>query len=299
MKKRYKIAVGLAAVAGLAFLCGTAYVVNKLPSPRALSKALDAVGAPATKTSDAATAAASATRLADATPASDSDSDSDSKTSPETLKLALLNLTTADKTDVRVCENLGHSQVVGPDGKVKFLSMDAMLAPERQDSLAEAFRYPVITLFQDEDFASLIRDVAQPEANTKDKAERDSFFEKVGFYARATKTVAKMYARKDEFEAMGDRANHLAVIAKLALRKPELVGTTALMDMCEHMERAAGETNRAGVKADREQLLALLAEHGVKPSEIDFDPESYMKFKAGFSGGKLAFILSDSETKAP
>jgi hypothetical protein len=294
MKKRYKIALSVVAIGCLASLGGTAYVIDQLPSPRKLSQALDQVGAPqstpttvATTPSAAPTAAAAKGGAAPTT------------TSPETLKVALLNLTTADKTDVRVCENLGHSRVVGPDGKLKDMNIDALISPEaRTDSVAEAMRYPIITMFQDEDFASLIQDVATPEAHSKDKAERESFFEKVGFYARATKTVAKMYARKNEFEAMGDRANHLAVLAKLAIRKPELVGTTALMDVCENMQRTLGETDRADVKAERQQLLALLAEHGVKPSEVDFDPEAYMKFKAEFGGNQLSFTLTDKEAKA-
>ncbi len=296
MKKRYKLALALVAVSGLSFLGGTAFVVNQLPSPGQLSQSLD--GPPPVP----ATNAAPTSQVGPTPPTAAETAASPEqveRTSIKSIKAALLSLTTADKTDVRVCENLGRSRLADETGKMKNVDLEDFISPEsRQDSLAEAFRYPMITLFQDEGFSGLLHDVASEEANTGDKADRDSFFSKVGFYARAAKTVASMYARKEEFEALGDRANHLAVLAKLALRKPDLVGTPALMDICERMEGTLGDVDRDSIRAERKEVLALLAENGVNPMELDFDPNEYMKFKAELTDNKLTFSLSDKDMPA-
>lgn len=288
MKTRYKIALGSVALGTVVFLGGTAYVVNDLPSPRAISRTLDSI--PLTP---AAPALGTETDKSVDNQIQAEEATVPKNTDMKTLRQGLAQLTGAEVSDIRVCENLGRSKMFDPKTGKYADDFDAFLKPEgRQDSVAESFRPVVVTLFSDEKFSELMQDItAQP----KDKEEAESFLDKIDFYARAASTVAHMYGRKAEFEALGDRANHLSVLAKLAVLKPELVGTQELMDACERIQSSMSNQEPVDVKAERKEILALIAQHGVKPAQLDFEPDQFMKFKASFKENSLSFTISDKE----
>lgn len=293
MKTRYKIALGSVALGTVVFLGGTAYVVSDLPSPRAISRTLDNIPLKTpteTKVTEDAVPTGAQAETADETAPKNTDL--------KTLREGLVQLTVADPADIRVCENLGRSKMFdGKSGKEADVDFDAFLKPEgRQDSVAESFRPVVVTMFRDEQFSELMADISsKSNLETAGKEEAESFLDKIDFYARAASTVAHMYGRKAEFEALGDRANHLSVLAKLAVLKPELVGTQELMDACERIQSSMSNQEPVDVKAERKEILALIAQHGVKPAQLDFEPDQFMKFKASFKENSLSFTISDKE----
>jgi hypothetical protein len=128
-----------------------------------------------------------------------------------------------------------------------------------------------------------------------DKAEKDSFLKKLGFYTRAASTAASLLNRKKHFEGLGDRAIHMSVLARIAVLKPEVMESANIRGICEDMERSIIAGEKPSIKKEREKILALLNDVGLTPQEIQFDPNMYLNFDVQMNDNNVSFSLGGKE----
>lgn len=206
----------------------------------------------------------------------------------------ILTLMNEDPRDIRVCDHLGQSKV---DPKKKHFEFDDILSDERNDSLTEAYRAPLKAIFQEPHVTELFQELfaLDPELEGKSKAEKDGIFEKIGFYSRVAKVGLALRSQKEYFENLGDRAVHLGVLAKIALLKPEMKNSTALVDYCRVIENPENVTTRAALADERKKILDLILESGLKPADLDFDPKNWVRFsvETGKDGLKVSLQGND------
>lgn len=289
MKRFLKITLVVGAVVLLVGLGGLGWLISKLPSRTEIAGAVK--GASSTiapvraPTPESQSSAADPSKGGADTAASAGTGNGEKKD----MGLAAIHaLMSEDPRDIRVCANLGRSRI-DVRKKDASLPLDQALGPERDDSVTEAFRWPLRAMFQDPAVTDLFHEIESLDSSVRDqsKEERESFFQKVGFYSHVAGAAASLYSRREQFEAMGNRAQHLGVIARLALLKPELKDSARLTDFCRQVENVDAPLDHDSVVRERKAVLALLSENGVKPADIGFDPEDWIKFsvesdKAGF-----------------
>lgn len=295
MKKPVKILLSLVALLACALLALMLFVVDSLPGPKEIARAVKtkrqaAKSATASQAIDAKTTTATESLQAEEA-AEELTPEEQKKAAQEKIIMAFLD---EDPTDIRVCENLGN-----PSNNLKRMK-DADFEkifgnPERNNPNAEAFRVPLRAIFQDEHLSSLLKDVMAENPSKMDDEEKSSFLQKIDFYGRATYTAAHLYARKKDFETLGDRSIHLSIIAQLANKKPELLENGQLRDACESLQKSIALNDKVDIKSERRDILKLIDEAGLKPADLDFDPDSYLNFKTKISDKQLMFTLDDKD----
>jgi hypothetical protein len=218
----------------------------------------------------------------------------DQEEKKEQVKETLITFMNEDFDDVRVCENLGKTEYFEWKKSGKDFSFDQMMKDtERDDPFLEALRTPLKAVFQDKNVKPLLQEVFDLEAQNLTEEEKDSFFEKVGFYSRVANAGVNLLRRRSYFESIADQAMHLGVLAKMAKLKPEILADTELTDLCQEMEEVMVGEDEIDVVSERAKIKILIAKYGFKNEELDFDPDSYIKFKVNFSDKGLNFSLND------
>ena len=285
-KKWAWIVSGTALALLVAFVC---FVFSQLPSKRELTRALTESEAPTTVAAAAPQPSGSpSTGAVAADPAAPQTGPAEALAKAEEKRRQarmLVMLTEEDRRDNRVCSQLGQSKL---DLTKKDLSFEEAFSEDRTDSIKEAFRIPMREIFQEPHLTALLQEVIEidPQFEGKSDSEREGFFEKIGFYSRVAATGAALYANRQKYEDLGDRATHLSKLAELVVRKPELKDSTAIQDYCRAIESPETVPDRAGLVAERRKLLDLIAQAGLNPADLNFDPDDWIRFKvdAGKNG---------------
>jgi hypothetical protein len=206
-----------------------------------------------------------------------------------------------DPRDIRVCDHLGNSKpdsVSRLSNKDNPYTVDELFGQERTDPLLEAYRVPLRAIFQEPSVADLLREVNGYDTeglDGKSESDRESFLGKVGFYARVARASANLVANKGTYEKLGDRANHLTVLAKLAIEQPKLRDDARVMDFCRKIQNDPNPPTSEALHAERTELLGLIADLGMKPKDVDFDPEDWTKFALKQTGNSLSISLSGKD----
>ncbi len=265
-------------------------LVDSLPGPKELAQA---VAAPPTKTPHETHDIGVADKTTAKTDSTTEPTDSKSQDNNKDIVLAFME---EDPADIRVCDNLTQSKMFEQQKNNKEMSFDDLFKDtSRTDPIAEAMRIPIKTIFQDEAVTSLLGDVLKVDTSKMNTAQKDSLLDKLGFYTRAATTAASLLSRKKQFEALGDRAIHMSLLARIAILKPEKLESLNLKGLCEDMERSIVNGEKTSVKQERKKILALIQEAGLTPAELKFDPEQFLNFEVKFSQNSLMFNLSGKE----
>ncbi len=216
------------------------------------------------------------------------------------LKL-MLALIDEDPRDTRVCNQLGQSaagaRLAQAPAAEEHYSFEDLFGADRSDSLLEAYRMPARAIFQEPAVSDLIREVGSygAEIDAKSETEREGFLSKVGFYARVARAGATLVANRRKYEELGDRATHLSVIAKMAMANPKLRDDSRIMDFCRKIQGDDSPPTPENLRAERQELLSFLESAGMKPKDVDFDPEEWTKFSVKQTGGQLSISLSGKD----
>lgn len=304
-KRKVLIALGvLASAVAILVLVGMASVINMLPGPKAIAKKLSGPP-PAAASSVASTEVAPTTATTSAMTTSAAE-----VTTPETpeqksvreKKIAdqknealLAKLLSEDPTDIRVCDNLGRKQLSKED-ILKERDFNEMMS-DRDDPMNEAFRYPILQVFNDPNlrsFLSEVKDIKQ-KTDSQTQEEKESWLEKAGFYSRLAYTAGRVYARKSEFEHMGNQAQHLSALARLAALKPEVAAGGQLQTLCRSIQGKARDGQTSDLISDRRELIEIFRSAGVDPKTVGFDPKKWIHFTTKFDKKNFSFNLSDDE----
>jgi hypothetical protein len=198
--------------------------------------------------------------------------------------------------DIRVCENLGRSPIFEKtkEGN-KDLGYEMFFEDnERRDSIAESYRLPVRSVFQNEYLRELMREIMSYENAPNKNAEAENLMNKVGFYARATRAAAEVYENKEKYEYIANRAAHLGVIARVAMLRPSQANNSDVLKFCEDLENSIKSNQKVDIREERKEVLKLIREAGLTLKELDFNPESYVKLKTEISKNGLNFSLTGS-----
>jgi hypothetical protein len=211
----------------------------------------------------------------------------------ENLK-AMIN---EDPSDNRVCNNLGVSKYFhhkGAAARSKLLE-EAFAQESRDDSVVESFRIPMRTILQDEKVVDLFKEIEEIEAQGFSENEKKSFMDKIGFYSKLAYTAAHLYSRKDEFEDVGNRAIHLGVIAKIAALKPKFAEDPQIKSFCNDIQNSITERRPADIREERLEIMKALEHAGLKPADVDFDPQQFIKLRINHTKDKFEISLADRE----
>jgi|GEM_PF-6881103 len=287
--KKWLIAVFLVgAVGALVILL---VLVDSLPGPKEIAQVVDAPATPKPhETHDIGVAEKAEAKVGnnEATP-----TDSKSQDNNKDIVLAFME---EDPADIRVCDNLTQSKMFEQQKNNKEMSFDDLFKDtSRTDPIAESLRIPIKAIFQDEAVTSLLSDVMKVDTSKLNKAEKDSLLDKLGFYTRAAKTAASLLSRKKHFEALGDRAIHMSLIARIAILKPESYEALNLRGICEDMERSIVNEEKISVKQERKKIMALIQDAGLTPADLKFEPEQFLNFDVKMSDNNVSFSLSGKE----
>lgn len=216
----------------------------------------------------------------------------DEKIKEKTKEEFIFDLLNEDTQDIRVCENLGKSASLKKNKNFDVELGDIFLEGSREDAFVESFRIPIKAIFKDPKLSILLRELLDVKASSLNQAEKDSFLEKISFYSRITKVSAHLYSQKAEFENLGDHAIHLGVLAKLAHLRPDLAQNDEVRSLCDDIETSIKNKKLFDIKKERGSVLSLIKKAGLKPSDLDFAPDEFIKFNMEVSKKGLTFNLS-------
>ena len=274
--------------------------ISRLPSPREIGRKFREVSAPASAPPVPTPSGWVSLAIASPTPTptlGDAPRPDGAKAAAERARERnmILALVAEDPRDTRVCEQLGQTRSK-PLEKNRNLTADDIFGPDRTDSLMEAYRMPLRAIFQEPVVAELIQEVdGYGEAiDEKTEAEREGFLSKVGFYARLARMTGTLIANKEKFERLGDRASNLAVLAKLALLSPALRDDSSVVDLCRRIQSAETEPTLESIRAERREISALLSAKGIKPEDVEYNPESFTKLSIKREKNNLTIGLTDN-----
>lgn len=304
MTKR-KVLNVLGVLSGLALtvvIAGFASLIAALPSPTDLVKKLPAKSQESVPAQpDLPHAVTSATESATtasvealAQPETSEEKEKREKKELDAKNEALFEqLLTEDPSDIRVCDNLGRTQLSRED-LARERDFHEMMSG-RDDAMNEAFRSPILQVFNDPNLRSFIDEVKDIKSKTENQteAEKESWLEKAGFYSRMAYAGARVFARKSEFEHMGNQSAHLMALAKLTALKPEIAANGQLQTLCRLIESRAKEGEASDLVSDRKAVVEIYRQAGVDPKTLGFDPSKWIHFTMKMDKKSLAFNLSD------
>ena len=218
-------------------------------------------------------------------------------------------------SDTRVCENLGNPvnpslgsgtpslpntapDPASPSPK-SGASFDAVLSAPRTDAVAEAYRMPLKAVFQDPDLAPIFREIRDVQAETTGESanQKESFLDKLGFYQRVVAAGSNAMDRQEQYEELGDRANHLATLARLALLRPTFASDARVTDLCRRIESAgASRLSSDDIRSERADVIGLLRDFGVNPADVGFAPNQWTKFHLQADRNGIHFTMNNEAT---
>lgn len=281
------------------FLLAGVWIVSRLPSGREIVRTLNHAEVQQAPENAAKPTVDSTSDLTDVrrTSASKSTEEPASNNKKEHLR-KIISLIDEDPKDIRVCDHLGETKL-DTSAKNPNITFDDFFASERTDSILEAYRIPIRAVFQHPSLAELFREGNGYERELEGKTERfrESFLSKVGFYSRVARAGVALYSNKETYERLGDHATHLSIIAKMAHIRPALRENARIMDFCRTIQENHAPLTVEKIRDDRRELLGLIEEAGLKPSELEFDPEDWTRFSMKAENRQLSFSLHGKEPK--
>ena len=199
--------------------------------------------------------------------------------------------------DIRVCENLGQSKNFSDQNNIQFEKL--FIENDRTDSVAEALRIPLKSIFQQDYMQSLFDEVFRYENETSrlDKKEKESFLQKAGFYSKVAWTVGQLYKDKAQFEKLTDRSSHLMLLTRIAMLKPELANDPQIKDFCYQLQNSIAENQAVDLKEERKEILKIIDYAGVTVEQLKFDPNKFTEFKMKSDKEGFSFSLSNQPEK--
>lgn len=198
-------------------------------------------------------------------------------------------------TDIRVCQNLGQTQYFEQKNKKGIGFEEFFGGDQRRDSVAESVRFPMKAILQDENIRPLMQEIFDFRQMGLSKEEKKGFMEKVGFYTRLAAATAQLYQNKSHYEYLANRAVHLGIVAKIAALKPELVSDPAITNFCQDLQGSIQQNQSVDLRAERQEIIKLIEDSGLSYKDLDFDPESFVKFKIESSSNGLSIEMSDRQ----
>ena len=221
----------------------------------------------------------------------------DAKLDSQAQDEMVFRLLDEDPQDTRICDQLGRVPMAEKDLNQGDLPYELVLGANRENAVYESFRYPIRTIFQEPTVRALLVEVRDLKRKSFDsEKDKETWLERAGFYARAVVAINQLHAHTPQYEAMGNHASHLYVIAAAAARHPEIATHAGVQDLCRRFEASARQGEApTDLVAERREVLDLLHQEGIEPASIGFDPKSWIKFKTTNDHGQFSFSLSDKE----
>ena len=211
--------------------------------------------------------------------------------------VALLKRLIEDDNYLSVCENLREKSAYNVGADKAEVDFDSLFEERNNnDPILDTFRYPLIQVFKDESLAMLMGEVLKPELVKAQEKERSSMLEKMNFYAKATATVIRLRSRKSEFEQLADRSEHLRVFAMVSQLKPDLAFDSSYLESCNSLQDSImNNDEKIDIRKEREQIISMIKRNGLKPSDLNFNPESFTKYEVKLSKDGLTFSLDSDD----
>jgi hypothetical protein len=196
---------------------------------------------------------------------------------------------TEDFSDIRVCQNLSklHDKAKSVKTGLDQDFMDALGKNDRENSLQESWRTSLKYVFQQDSLKKLFQDLVVYDDVPKN--ERSSMLEKLGFYTKAAKAVYDLYTKKSDIENFANHSYHLSILAQVVNQKPELANDPHILDFCYQMQNSMAAKKLVSPQEERAEVLSLIDYAGLKPTDLNFDPNQYIHFQAKVDKKTLEF----------
>lgn len=122
-------------------------------------------------------------------------------------------------------------------------------------------------------------------------AERndETLVEKAQFYSSAYAAFMDMKDHQTDIESILDRSYLFLGLNNLVAKKPELVNDLRVQNFCAATEQLFNEGTPVDFQSEKNHFLSLLQDSGIKPSEINFNPEYKSNILFNFDGKALTF----------
>ncbi len=222
------------------------------------------------------------------------------------LLTRLLELGAEDPKDIRVCDHLGQTALPVEQNTLESKDiLRGLFSQDRTDSVSEAFRIPMREVFSNFAVRELLSELRELEGNAflgSRRGEWRAFFEKVRFYVRVGWAAMRLNSHRTRLEALGNRAMHLYALTRLAQLKPELMRSSALIDVCQEILSRSRAPSHAEIVRERNEVLKHFKSARVAPEQIGWSPEQWIELQvqARKDGFKLNLIkLGEGQTPSP
>lgn len=202
--------------------------------------------------------------------------------------------------DLHVCENLGKTKFFNKENpeKNKFDIGEIFGEENKEDSVAQTIRFPIRAIFQDPSISPLLHEILDLSKKNIPHDEEKSFLEKINFYSRVTYAAAQLYNKKSEFEYLGNRAQHLQLIAQIAAQKPELANDSGLRNFCESLQNSIINGQKIDLIEERKEILKLISYSGLTNQQLGFNPNNFIKFSIHSDKTGFRFSLSSKDEES-
>ncbi len=117
----------------------------------------------------------------------------------------------------------------------------------------------------------------------------ETLVEKAQFYSSAYAAFTDMKEHQTDIESILDRSYLFLGLNNLVAKKPELVNDLRVQNFCATTEQLFNEGSPVDFQSEKNHFLSLLQDSGVKPNEINFNPEYKSNILFNFDGKALTF----------
>ncbi len=192
----------------------------------------------------------------------------------EHSRKALLNLTDPDIPLSDFCLSLKNAKS-GSMNATEFNDELQKSTDDIKDSgpRIQAMKPLLRTIFREPKMKELIL-----EAQTAVENKEENFWQKAAFYSKAAMAFQALIANKSELESVSDRSYLFYKMNNLVSARPELLNDDRLQKFCADTENAFNTNQPVQFDQEKKNFERILAELGVKPAEIKYDPNYKTKY---------------------
>lgn len=295
MKKFLKITLVIAVVLFLVITGVMAFIISGLPSSKKIGEGLksatksrpveapQAAGVPPQQVIPSSADSTMASRMSETASNISADQTVSSTLSDEGID----DIMDPSKPLSDFCKNLKHSKF----GRMKVQDFDqsfkdSFKEDHQADARIEAVKPLIRSMFRQPRMQELIQEAMAAEA-LADSGQAENFWNKAAFYSKAALAFQEMLSKKSEFEAIGDRSYIFIKLNDLVAKRPDLLNDQRVAKMCDDTERAFNTGDPVQFDQEKRNFERVLAELGVSPTEINYDPNYKTKFDILFDGDAL------------
>lgn len=196
--------------------------------------------------------------------------------SENALRLQTLQVLTEDFMDprrplvdtCRIMERAPSSEFLKDARHASARYFFSHLAEENRDPLSETAAPVFREIFRTPGMRQVLETILQSEEH------RDpSLLKKAEFYYQIYKAGSELKENVEDINRVLQQSYNLHVLMKAVAKKPELAKDPRVISFCEDLQKDLNTSALIDADAAAQEMVGLLETHGVKPAELNYDPQ--------------------------